>query len=204
MGAIPLRRLPPSGATLSIISAGDGRRAEAESFISDVFARNYGARVASFAPDLVVLERDGALVAAAGWRGADAGPLYLERYLDAPIERQVSRLAGGPVVRDRIVEVGNLAAGAPGGGAGLILAMAAHLDALGYEWVVFTATRELIGIFNRMALPPLALATADPFRLGDDAGEWGSYYETRPVVVAGRIRLALERLLRHDGIQHDQ
>jgi hypothetical protein len=108
------------------------------------------------------------------------------------------------VARDRIVEVGNLAAGAPGGGAGMILAMAAHLDALGYEWVVFTATSELLGIFNRMALPPLALATADPFRLGDDAGEWGSYYETRPVVVAGRIRLALERLLRHDGIQHDR
>lgn len=204
MGAIPLRRLPPAGATLSIISAGDGRRAEAESFIRDVFARNYGARVASFAPDLALLERNGAIAAAAGWRGADAGPLYLERYLDAPIDGQVSSLAGYPVARDRIVEVGNLAAGAQGGGASMILAMAAHLDTLGYDWVVFTATRELIGIFNRMALPPLALATADPFRLGEDAGEWGSYYETRPVVVAGRIRLALERLLRHDGIQHDQ
>lgn len=204
MGAIPLRRIPPAGARLSIISTGDDRRAETESFISEVFSRNYGARVASFAPQLVLLERNGLIAAAAGWRGADSGPLYLERYLDGPIEGLVSRLAGYPVARDRIVEVGNLAAGALGGGASMILAMAAHLDTLGYEWVVFTATHELIGIFNRMSLPPLALAPADPSRLGDDAADWGSYYQTRPVVVAGRIRLAQERLSRHGGVQHDQ
>ena len=30
------------------------------------------------------------------------------------------------------------------------------LDRLGFEWVVFTATSELIGIFRRLGLPPLA------------------------------------------------
>jgi hypothetical protein len=73
------------------------------------------------------------------------------------------------------------------------LALAAQLDRLGYEWVVFTATRELISIFNRLGLPLLALAPADPARLGEAAGSWGRYYDTQPVVVAGRIRMALER-----------
>ena len=59
--------------------------------------------------------------------------------------------------------------------------------------MVFTATRELISIFNRLGLPLLALAPADPARLGEAASTWGRYYDTQPVVVAGRIRMALER-----------
>nr|WP_265944445.1 thermostable hemolysin [Dechloromonas sp. A34] len=58
---------------------------------------------------------------------------------------------------------------------------------------VFTATGELIRIFAKLGLPLLALAPADPARLGSEAGAWGSYYETAPVVVAGRIRWAFER-----------
>jgi hypothetical protein len=75
----------------------------------------------------------------------------------------------------------------------VILTLAAHLDRLGYEWVVFTATSELIGIFSRLGLPLLALGPADPSRLGAEAKVWGSYYGTQPIVVTGKIRLALER-----------
>jgi hypothetical protein len=59
--------------------------------------------------------------------------------------------------------------------------------------VVFTATQELIRIFTKLGLPLLALAKADPARLGEEAGSWGTYYDTQPIVVAGRIQLALER-----------
>lgn len=104
-------------------------------------------------------------------------------------------LAHQRVRREEIVEVGNLAAEKPGGTVQVVLALAAHLDRLGYKWVVFTATRELIGIFNRLGLPLLALAAADPGRLGEAAAAtWGRYYDTQPIVVAGRIRMALERI----------
>ena len=43
-----------------------------------------------------------------------------------------------------------------------------------------------------------ALAAADPARLGADAGVWGRYYDTGPVVVAGKIRTALERAALHE------
>jgi hypothetical protein len=100
------------------------------------------------------------------------------------------------VRREHIVEVGHLAAAHRGGSVEVILGLASHLDRLGLEWVVFTATRELVGIFCRLALPLLALAPADPRRLGAQAADWGSYYAGGPVVVAGRIRLALERASR--------
>lgn len=176
---------------------GAPQRAAAEGFIADIFRRHYGAAVSSFAPNLMLLEDAGRIAAAAGWRCAGEERLFLETYLDEPIEAAVARLAGQPVKREAIVEVGNLAADRAGGSVDVILNLARHLDRLGYEWVAFTATSELIGIFRRLGLPPLALASADPARLGADAADWGSYYDSRPVVVAGRIALALEMVKRH-------
>jgi hypothetical protein len=177
--------------------AGSPRRAEAESFIGQVFRRHYGARIQHFAPNLLVLEHHGRLAAAAGWRCAGEETLFLECYLDSPIEDAVARIAGCDVRRARIVEVGNLAAELPGSSVDIICALAAHLDRLGFEWVAFTVTRELVGIFRKLGLPLLALAPADPARLGEEAAAWGSYYDTQPVVVAGRIRLALDKGARH-------
>jgi hypothetical protein len=187
--------LPQLGVTHTTI--GSPRRREAEDFIRARFAEHYNATVPGFAPNLMLLENDERVVAATGWRCAGSEALYLESYLDAPIEQLMARLAGQPVRRDRIVEVGNLAADRPGASIDVVLALSRHLDSLGYEWVVFTATRELIGIFSRLGLPLLALAAADPARLGAQAGAWGSYYETAPVVVAGKIRTALERAALH-------
>lgn len=175
------------------IVVGAPRRAAGEVFIAKVFRQRHGAELHSFAPNLMLLECDERIVAAAGWRGAGEERLFLETYLDQPVEQEVGRLAGHPVERECIVEVGNLASDYPGGSVEVILNLAAHLDGLGYEWVVFTATSELIRIFTRLGLPPLALAPADPSRLGERAADWGSYYASGPVVVAGRIRLALDR-----------
>lgn len=176
---------------------GAPRRAAAEQFIADTFRRRHGAEVRHFAPNLLLLENDERIFAAAGWRCAGEDRLFLETYLDEPIEAAVARLAGQPIRREAIVEVGNLAAERPGGSVDVILTLARHLDRLGYEWVAFTATRELIGIFRRLGLPPLALAPADPSRLGAEAADWGSYYDNQPIVVAGRIALALEMVKRH-------
>lgn len=180
--------------TITHTVAGSPRRDEAEAFIRKIFVRRYNIEAYSFAPNLLLLEQQQRIIAATGWRGANAGELFLERYLDSPIEAAMAQRAGLSVVRERIVEVGNLAAEKPGASIHVILTLARYLNRLGYEWVVFTATRELIRIFTKLGLPLLALAKADPARLGEEAGSWGTYYDTQPIVVAGRILLALERM----------
>lgn len=175
------------------------RRGEIENFIRTVFAKHYGASVAAFAPHLLMLEEDDRIVAAAGWRAASDERLFLESYLDQAIETVMEQILGRPVPRERIVEVGHLAAEKTGGSLPVFGDLALRLDRLGHEWVVFTATRELIGMFARLGLPLLVLGQADPARLGSDARSWGSYYETRPIVVAGRVRQGLDRLGRADG-----
>ena len=106
----------------------------------------------------------------------------------------IGQRAGIQIDRERIVEVGNLASDRAGGSLDIILHMARHLHRAGFEWVVFTATQQLIGIFTKLGLPLLALSVADATRLGDAANDWGSYYETQPIVVTGPIRLAIERM----------
>lgn len=181
------------GPSVSHVVAGHPRRHALETFIRNTFRQAYAADVPAFAPNLMLLEEHSRSLAAVGWRSAAEEALFLESYLDAPIEHEIGRLAGQVVPRERIVEVGNLAAARPGSSVDLILLLAAHLDLLGFEWVVFTATSELISIFRRLGLPLLALAQANPERLGDEALAWGRYYDTRPVVVAGRIRMALDK-----------
>lgn len=185
----------PRGQVLCQAVAPDSpQREETEAFIRAVFARHYDARISAFAPNLVRFEQDERLIAAAGWRSAAHEPLFLERYLDRPIEEAIAEQADRRLSRARIVEVGNLAATRTGGSLHVIVNLAREFERQGYEWVVFTATRQLIGIFNRLGLPLLALSVADPDRLGDEAGHWGRYYDQQPIVVAGLIQIASNRL----------
>ena len=146
-----------SSVTVVPCAVGSPRREETEAFIRSVFSRHHGADVSSFAPNLLRFEENGRLVAATGWRAAASEPLFLERYLDQPIEQALAQLANRSVSRARIVEVGNLAAEKQGGTLQVVVALATQLQQLGYEWVVFTATRDLLGIFARLGLPLLAL-----------------------------------------------
>jgi hypothetical protein len=187
-------RLGSGAGAVTAVHAPPGapRRSVAEGFIREVFAQRYGARVRSFAPNLVFFEEAGQVVAATGWRAAGHETLFLERYLDRPVEEALGHLASQAVSRQRIVEVGNLASTRSGGSVHVILALARQLDQLGFEWVVFTATAELVRLFSRLGLPLFALAPADPSRLGDAAADWGTYYDAAPVVVAGRVRQGVE------------
>jgi hypothetical protein len=163
-----------------------------ENFIAARFGRAYGARVNHFLPHLLGV-RDGLArwQAAAGYAAAAAQTLFLEQYLDEPVERTLAAALGRPISRMGIVEVGNLAAISAGMARVIIPQLARHLHRLGYVWVVFTATRALRNSFYRLGLRPLPLARADPARLPDGGTSWGTYYGQDPVVMAGKIALGL-------------
>ena len=182
---------------LAIHGLADPQRREIERFIHTVYRRRYDARVHHYAPVLVSLcDEGGRVIAAAGYRTADTGALFLERYLAQPVDAQLSQDAATAVQRARIAEVGHLSAIEAGAGKQLIHLMGPHLASLGLEWVVSTLTQELQHLFVRLGITPLALRVADATQLGAAAADWGSYYDHRPVVVAGRIDLALRMLAR--------
>lgn len=189
----------PSPRTWFVHGPLDPRRVEVETFIAGVFAERFDAQVRQFAPTLVSLRDADGIVAAAGYRAAAEAPLFLERYLAAPVETLLAAQVGSRPARERIVEVGHLAASRAGEGRRLIRTLGLHLAGLGHEWVVSTLTEELRQLFVRIGVTPLALGHADPAMLGDDAGRWGRYYEHRPVVLAGQLRQALQQIARREA-----
>ncbi|MBS1240207.1 MAG: hypothetical protein H6R45_913 [Proteobacteria bacterium] len=127
--------------------------------------------------------RPGAML---GYRRADEGGLFLEAYLDLPIEQHVGEAFGRSVARDQIVEIGNFAADNA-------LAMidlwgaAANDLATGTEIAVATLTAQLRRVFARIGIPVVELAPANALKLGAACAPWGRYYESDPRVCAGVI-----------------
>ena len=197
--------LPPMAALaqaqLRMHGQGDADRGEVERFIAGVFARRFGAacRPSPRSWSACAIPAMAAIVAAAGYRPARQGPLFLERYLAAPIESVLGGHSDAAPAREVVVEIGHLAASRAGAGQRLMMLLGPHLEQQGFRWVVGTLTQELRHLMLRLGITPLALAKADPAALADQAAAWGSYYEHGPVVLAGELRPALRRLARRLG-----
>ena len=128
----------------------------------------------------------GTASAALGYRRAGDEPLFLERYLDEPIEALVSAALSRNVPRGRIVEIGNFAAGNALAMLDLWGAAANDLGSAS-EVAVATLTAPLRSMFARVGVPIATLAPACANRVGEDLGAWGKYYELDPRVCAGVI-----------------
>ncbi len=187
-------------AQLTLHLADDAGRAALEQFIHARFAAVHHADVQHFLPELLALhDSHGRLIAAVGMRLADTGPLFLERYLDEPVDAAVSRLAGSLLTRECLVEVGNLASLSAGSARIMIIAVTWLLASRGLQWVVFTGAGTLINSFQRLGLVPGVLAAADPCRLDGAQVHWGTYYAQQPRVYAGNIGQGFEGLA-HAGV----
>lgn len=196
-----LKSAPPAHALLRQYGPTDTQRPLVEAYIRRIYAGRYQAQVKEFAPTLVGLhDGRGVLVAAAGYRAADAGMLFLERYLSQPVQLLLRGPDATPQHRHGIVEVGHLASDRAGEGRRLIALMGPLLAQAGFDWVVSTLTQELRHLFVRMGVAPMALGYADPALLGEAAADWGCYYDHQPVVLAGQIPQALKALNRRSQL----
>jgi hypothetical protein len=201
--------------------SGQKCRDAVELFIRERFLEHHGAHIQHFMPCLLALvDSAGTLRGAAGLRSAASGPLFLERYLESPVERLIAQkqAPGNERVlnRNEIVEVGNLGTLAPGCARLLIVALTDLLVAQGFRWISFTGTPLLINSFQRLGLTPLAVGAARAECLGAEQAEWGSYFASNPQVMVGDImgghqhllhsglyqRLGLEALYTVDGLSH--
>ena len=169
-------------------SAGGPERPGVETFIRRGFADAYGASLAKLMPELMVLRRHSEIAGACGLRAAVVEKLFLEVYLDAPVETVLAAAADRSVARADITEVGNLVIAKPGYARRLIVHLAACLYARGSRWVVFSAVPALRNSFRRIGVPLLTLAPATAARLSaEERAHWGAYYDHSPMVTAVNV-----------------
>ncbi|SFG16725.1 Thermostable hemolysin [Novosphingobium sp. CF614] len=136
-------------------------------------------------PDVLHIARGGVPRAVVGYRRAGEDELFLERYLDAPVEHCVSIALCRPVQRASVIEIGCLAADDAFAMVDL-WAKAANDLGTACEVAVATLTAPLRRMFTRMGVSLHVLAPAMRERSGDPE-VWGRYYESDPLVCAGLI-----------------
>ena len=161
-------------------------------FIQRRFLQAYGARPDLRPLPLMVLVNDhGTLLAAVGVREAALERLFLEDYLDQPVERALPEPGG---CRDNIMEIAHLAGVEAGVSRLLFAAMALWLEQCRMHWVVCTGTDQLRNGFQRMGIRVADLGSARPERLADGGDGWGCYYRHNPRVMAMHVPAGLAGL----------
>jgi hypothetical protein len=186
-------RLSPS--YISIAGRSGAARRPVERLIEDTYRRSYGSKIFEHYPNLMsVHDADERVLAAVGFRAASEAPLFLEQYLDDPIEAALSAATADEIRRDEIIEIGNLASAGRGASVFLFVALAAYLKELDYRFAAVTATDALRRAFEFFRFDPIYLGTADRAALADNGDAWGDYYARNPPVMAGAIAPCFSRL----------
>jgi len=180
------RSPPDSLLRLGVADTNAPDRAELEAFVGAAFRRGHDATVASFMPTLLSFRGPaGDLRGVIGLRAAAPQALYLEQYLEQPVEAAISAATGQPVQRTQVVEVGNLAGANCRAAMRMVAQLPGYLLSRDYCWIVFTATRTVRGILESLGAPLVELARADGARVAAGPDRWGRYYEQDPRVLAG-------------------
>jgi len=180
-----------------VIKPGDSEWDKTTAYIRETYARAYGANIDSFMPQIMrVTSANGDYRAVMGFRLAGQERLFLENYLDDPIEDVISRYLGKPVNRSEIIEVGNLAEAEPGDARMALIGGTAYMWSLGCRWLVFTGVSRMRNSFRRLGLDIWELMAADENMLPpEEVAKWGAYYDAHPVVCFGDIKQG------HDNLQ---
>jgi hypothetical protein len=170
-------------------------RKNIEKFIAKRFQAAYGADLSYFMRYLLTLSNDTGTSGAMGFQPAeDVKPLFLETYLQQPIEQILSFITNKPVARRSIVEVGNLASYNRRTTQTLFVLLAELLKSCGCDWLVFTANSSVLSWVKNLGPFYISLGEADPALLPDKGEKWGSYYEDKPVVLACYIKPDFKQL----------
>ncbi len=181
-----------SNAGISLYVEGCSGRQELERYVSRKYLQVHNAHVNEYLPILVGIHDGSELVGVFGLRPGRYRPMFLEQYLDGPIEQQVASISKQPVDRSALMEIGNLAITRKGYGPLAMVLMAMSLAEADYEWMVFTVTEQVERLMKYLGFEPHYLVSADPDRLKGDQLLWGSYYENNPRVMVGSLKTASE------------
>lgn len=173
-------------------------RGELESFVATAFRDQHGARIGSFMPDLLGMRNaTGELRAVAGYRTAQQERLFLEQYLDQPVEAVLTAKLARQIERTQIIEIGNLASNGCRQARHLVSLLPRYLLDRGYTWVVFTATDLVRNVLESVGAELVELAVADHSRITIGNDVWGAYYRNDPRVMAGYLPDGLHLSPRH-------
>lgn len=190
--------------SLRLVEARNRRRDPAQRFIADAYHKAFHARITSFYPSIVVLEdREEAMCGAVGARSAHDQDLFLEQYLERPVTDLISLHTQRKIDRFGVVEMGNLSVLRPAFTYLYMSLIGTWLESFGVEWLVFALTRTLRCLFRRAGVGMIEICEARSGCLGEEASDWGRYFDHQPVVVAMELEPALRQFNRFHPVHRN-
>ena len=188
-------KAPINGLVMNAFGKSDRGRQAVEQQIQNAYETNFGARVSHFMPTLV----SAGIVSTPphlsfGLCCAADQTLFLENYLQAPVEQVLSSAVRSQISRKCIAEIGNLTFDHTENLQQDLMSIASYCQQQGYRYVVCTATRALRLLFLRAGMKPVLLGQASQTNAPKDGSHWGDYYETTPQIIGGNVLLGLQHL----------
>ncbi|MDI3323445.1 thermostable hemolysin [Pontibacterium granulatum] len=181
---------------LKILDRDHPQRRALEEAVSGRYREAFGAVIPHFMDHLIgFYGTGGELLAACGYQSLATQPAYLEQYLEESADKVMSRKSGCQIQRTQIVEIGHLASFSRSVARVFFAALAKYLTEQGFHWCVSTVTGPLYALFKRQGIDPLVLCDARAEAVGQDRRLWGQYYQHRPQVCGGSLRLGARRLV---------
>ena len=170
-----------------VAERGSSLRHSLEARVRSGFGHHFNACIEGFMPDLAVYEHATRASGVIGIRNAADEPLFLESYLDHPVETVVHLISGEVVERGAVVEVGQFVVDDRDIVPDFFRDLVPFLVSQGFGWVCFTGTNRIRALLGRIGFAGFPVTLAARERLGESKDHWGSYYEHEPIVIIGKL-----------------
>lgn len=174
-----------------VVEAGTVAHRAACELVSSQYRLHFGAACHHPLPTALNLYDGDRLVGTTGFCGAADTGLFLEQYLDRPIETYLDGYD-----RKAIVEIGGFAVTDRCYAGPLMISLAETVASREFEVAVCTVTAPVRKCLTRLGIVPVTLAAATADRISD-SDAWGNYYALDPVVAAGNIATSIDAIERH-------
>ncbi len=172
----------------SIATKGTELYEQACQFTRESYEKRLGCHLEAFYPRIFVLSSEEGILGVCGIRTAGDEPLFLEQYLDMPIEQCIDD--GN---RACIVELGGFSARSRIHALEVMGRLAQTLSEEGFTQVACTANLPVRQCLRKLGISFIELSSADPERI-DASDKWGEYYRTSPLVLVGDISGGLDAI----------
>ncbi len=176
-----------AGGMFEIVDRNSVLRMVLEARIRSGFGTHFRACVAEYMPRFAYYQHLHGGTGVIGMRDASEESLYLESYLDSPVDEVIQRAADCAVSRAQIVEVGQFVVDDRGIVQDFFEDLVPFLASQGFEWVCFTGTDRIRAVLNRVGFSGLPVAAANQELVRNKPDRWGTYYEHDPVVIIGKL-----------------
>jgi hypothetical protein len=178
---------PITGNTFSVVGHDSAARSDLEARIRSGFGMHFDACIEGFMPRFAHYRHASGATGVIGIRRASDEPLFLESYLNEPVESVIAEASGTVPGRDRVAEVGQFVVDDRDIVTCFFRDLVPFLVENDFDWVCFTGTDRIRALLARIGLHGLPVARAEETRVSQSPDRWGRYYEFDPIVVLGKL-----------------